>query len=121
MELDIKNLQQQDAAGLVKSLELVSARLIECITKTSQTACSATPETQQLFNQWLELVGDQILDAAENGVLKPGELALEIGVTPDTVISLAVALHRQGKLRITSLSVSGGNGSNHDICGCLKK
>ncbi|MDO4952773.1 MAG: hypothetical protein Q4E34_02975 [Synergistaceae bacterium] len=121
MELDIKNLQQQNAAELVKSLELVSARLIECITKASQTACSATPETQQLFNQWLELVGDRIIDAAENGIVKPGELALEIGVTPDTVISLATALHRQGKLRITSLGVSSGDGSNHDICGCLKR
>lgn len=120
MELDIKNLKQQDSSELVKSLELVSARLLECITKTSQTACSATPETQQLFDQWVELVGSQLLDAAKSGQIKPGELALEIGVTPDSIISLALALHRQGKLRINALEVSEGAGKNHDICGCLK-
>lgn len=120
MELDIKNLKQQNEAELVKSLELISARLLDCITKASQTACSSTPEMQQLFSQWLDLIGEQIIDASKSGILKPGELALEIGITPDTVISLATALHRQGKIRINSLSVSEGSGKNHDICGCLK-
>ena len=44
MELDIKNLAQQDMNQLVHSLELVSARVFDSVIKLNQTATSNTPE-----------------------------------------------------------------------------
>ena len=45
MELDIKNLGDQDMKQLVKSLELVSARVLDSVVRASQLASAATPET----------------------------------------------------------------------------
>jgi len=121
MQIDIADLKQQDVKQLVKSLELVSSRLLECITKNSQTACFATAETQTLFNQWVELVSDRILERArDKGKIKPAELALEIGISPDTILSLLFALQRQGKIRIDKVKLTVTDESNHEICGCLK-
>jgi len=120
MQLDIKNLEQQDTKQLVKSLELVSSRLLECITKNSQTACFATPEIQLLFDQWLALIGDRLFDEAKGGKIKPAKLALEIGINCDSVVSLLLALQRQGKIRIDEIKLTQTDNSNHEICGCLK-
>lgn len=120
MQLDIKQLEQQNLTQLVKSLELVSSRLLECITKNSQLACAATPQMQMLFNEWAELISDRLTEAAKTGSIKPAELALEAGVSADSILSLALMLQRQGKLRIRELKVSPADEPNHEICGCLK-
>ncbi len=102
MEKDLKNnLKQQDMEEFVKSLELVSARLIESVTKASQLASSQTPEMRLLFEEWLELVGGEIIEASKGEhLIEPMELAKKIGVSPSTILSLALALHRQGKIEI---------------------
>jgi len=120
MQLDIKNLEQQDTKQLVKSLELVSSRLLECITKNSQTACFATPEIQMMFDQWLDIVGERLLDEAKSGKIKPADLALEIGISTDSVLSLLLALQRQGKIRVDKIKLTLTDNGNHEICGCLK-
>lgn len=121
MELDIKNLAQQDMNQLVHSLELVSARVFDSVIKLNQTATSNTPEMQLLFGQWLDMVGGEIArGAAENGKIDVEETAKNIGVTPATVISLALALHRQGKLKITELKTEAGPGKNTEACGCMQ-
>ena len=121
MELDIKNLKQQDMNQFVHSLEIVSARLMDTITRASQTACSATPEMQSLFDQWVSMIGDGIVIAAgESGTLDPVKLAEETGVTQDTILSLILALHRQGKIKITGVTAEPDLGGNREICGCLK-
>ena len=51
MNIDIKNLEEQDMKQLVKSLELVSARVLDSVVKTSQLAGGATQEMQLLFDQ----------------------------------------------------------------------
>lgn len=105
----------------VHSLEIVSARVLDSVTRSSQTACSATPEMQALFEQWVSFIGDTIVSAAkEKGTLDPAALAKEIGVTQDSVLSLILALHRQGRLTIKSVAAEEGNSGNREICGCLK-
>ena len=122
MNIDIKNLPEQDAKMLVHSLELVSARVFESVVTLSQTASSATPEMQHMFQQWLSCLGEDVLRRIEdNGKLDPAQAAKEIGVTPSTIISLALTLHRQGKINIKELSAEITNGENSEICGCLKK
>lgn len=121
MELDIKNLAQQDMNQLVHSLELVSARVFDSVIKLNQTATSNTPEMQLLFEQWLDLVGSEVARTAEEqGEIDPEALSQTIGVTPATILSLALSLHRQGKIRITGLKAEKGPGQNTEACGCLK-
>ena len=121
MELDIKNLAQQDMNQLVHSLELVSARVFDSVIKLNQTATSNTPEMQLLFGQWLDMIGGEIArGATENGKIDVEETAKNIGVTPATVISLALALHRQGKFKITELKTEAGPGKNTEACGCMQ-
>ena len=121
MNLDIKNLQQQNAEQLVQSLELVSARVFDSVVKTNQLASSYTPEMQMLFAEWIDCISAPIVSAAEeNGAIIPDELAKNIGVSPATIISLALTLHREGRIKITELKTEPGTGSNTEICGCLK-
>ena len=121
MNIDIKDLPKQDMDMLIKSLELVSARILESVVTVNQTASSATPEMQNLFNQWVSCLGEEIIRAvSENGRLVPDELAKTIGVTPSTIISLCLTLHRQGKIKINEMNAEIINSPNQEICGCLK-
>ncbi|MDO5562871.1 MAG: hypothetical protein Q4F74_04590 [Synergistaceae bacterium] len=121
MNIDIKDLEQQDMKALVHSLELVSARIFESVVKINQTASSNTPEMNALFQQWVECLGDAIASAvSETGSIDPEELSAKIGVTPETIISLALTLHRQGKIKITNITAQSVDCGNLDICGCLK-
>lgn len=120
MELDIKNLEQQDMKALVHSLELVSARVFESIVTTNQLASSTTPELRNLFEQWLTIIGRELARiAGEEGKIDPEEIAKQIGITSESVLSLALTLHRQGVVRIKSLEVVAGDTRNKDICGCM--
>ncbi len=122
MNLDIKNLEQQNAEQLVRSLELVSARVYDSIVKTNQLASSYTPEMQMLFSQWLECISGPIISEAEkSGAIVPEELAQAIGVSPATILSLALTLHREGKIKITELKTEPGSGVNTEVCGCLRQ
>lgn len=121
LDLDIKNLEQQDIKALVRSLELVSARVFDSVITLSQTASSATPEMQRMFQQWINLLGDTVISAVEdNGSIDPEALAKTIGVTPATIISLALTLHREGRIDITEIKGKKGDDNNREICGCLK-
>ena len=122
MELDIKNLGDQDMRQLVKSLELVSARVLDSVVRASQLASSATPEMQALFTEWVNCLGGELTRAVEEkGAINPDELAKTIGVTPATVISLALALHREGAIKITEIRAEPSNGETTEICGCLRQ
>lgn len=121
MDIDPRKLEQQDMKMLVHSLELVSARIFESVISLSQLASSNTPEMNTLFEQWVSCLGEEIIAAAEEkGKIDPEEISKRIGVSCSTIISLALALHRQGKLKIKSLETEPGNSLNTEICGCLK-
>lgn len=121
MNIDIKNLEEQDIKALVHSLELVSARLFESVITLNQTACSNTPEMQDMFHQWISCLGEEVVDIIEEkGTFDPAELAQKIGVTPATIISLAFSLHRQGRIKIRGITAEPSDGNNQEICGCLK-
>lgn len=120
MDISAKNLKEQNLRELVHSLELVSARIFDSVTSTNQLASAATPEMRGLFAQWVDMIGSELLRiTGEEGVISPAGAADKIGVTEDTVISLALTLHRQGKIKITGLAVEPGDGVNKDICACM--
>lgn len=120
MEICAKNLKEQNLQELVHSLELVSSRVLESIVSTGQLAASTTPEMHSLFSQWVAMIGSELLRIAGNdGNIDPAAAADQIGITTETAISLALVLHRQGKIKITSLTVEPGDGKNRDICDCM--
>ncbi|NLD06123.1 MAG: hypothetical protein GX672_09620 [Synergistaceae bacterium] len=121
MNIDSKTLEQQDMKMLVHSLELVSARIFESMITLNQVSCSNTPEMNSLFNQWVSCLGQEVIRAVgEKGELDPEEISKSIGVSSSTIISLALALHRQGKIRIKSFMVEPGDNVNTEICDCFK-
>ena len=121
MELDIKNLGDQDAKQLIKSLELVSARVLDSVVRASQLAGAATPEMHALFNEWVGCLGGELTrEVEEKGAIDPEALARRIGASQATVLSLALALHRQGAIKITEIKAETGDGVNTEICGCLR-
>ncbi len=122
MNIDSKTLEQQDMKMLVHSLELVSARIFESVISLSQLASSNTQEMNTLFNQWVSCLGEEIIAAAgKDGRLDPEDLSNRIGVSPSTIISLALAMHRQGRIKIKALEAEPCDSSNTEICGCLKQ
>lgn len=121
MDIDVKNVQEQDMKMLVRSLELVSANVLESVVTLNQTACSNTPEMQSLFHQWISCLGEEVILAVkENGRFEADEIAKQIGVSPTTIISLALTLHRQGRINIKGITAELGNNINTEICSCLK-
>jgi hypothetical protein len=121
MEFEVRPPEEQSLQELVKSLELVSARVLDSIVTAGQMASSNTPEMRHLFDQWVAMLGGEVLRAAaEKGEFNPAELAASIGVQPSTVVSLALGLYRQGKLDITGIKAKPCDDSNREICGCLK-
>lgn len=120
MNISAKNLKEQNLRELVHSLELVSARVFDSITTAGQLAAASTPEMRSLFSLWIEMIGGELLRTTGNeGAIDPVSAANQIGITEDTVISMALALHRQGKIKITGLIVEPGDGINKDICACM--
>lgn len=121
MEINAKNLKEQDTRELIRSLELVSARVLDSIVSAGQLAASATPEMHSLFSQWVAIISGELLRiAGDKGTIDPEAVAGQIGITPETALSLAFTLHRQGKIKITGLTVEPGDGKNRDICGCMR-
>ncbi len=107
---------------MIDSLKLVSARLVESISRTSQLASSATPEMQRIFGEWLALVSGQILCGLGNGGdVDIPDVARRIGIDESTVFSLLLALHRGGKIRIESVRAAVTDAGDTEICGCLLK
>ena len=121
MDIDSKTLEQQDIKMLVHSLELVSAHIFESVISLNQLASSNTPEMQALFSQWVACLGEEIVRSAEeSGDINPEDLSNRIGVSNSTIISLALALHRQGKIKIKAIKAEPGDNVNTEICDCLK-
>lgn len=112
--------EKEQLEAYLDSCRLVTARLVESVVRNSQWALSTTPEMEELFGQWREIMAHQILSHAPEGTLDPEVVAKEIGVTPSTVLSLLLSLHRSGEITLRSIQFEQGPGTNREICDCLK-
>ncbi|MFA0888427.1 MAG: hypothetical protein ACC613_04925 [Synergistales bacterium] len=98
----------------------VAARLIDSVTRTAQLASSATPEMLELTSQWIDLIGREILGKVSDGQeIDVQEMARTIGITPSSLLSILLALHRRGRTNVTHLRCAPGTGQNEDICRCM--
>ncbi len=107
--------------GYLDSCRLVTARLVDSITRSSQMASSRTPEMEELFCQWRDLIAREILTHSTDGRLEVDRVAEAIGISPSTVLSLFLALHRAGEVTISSVQFRKGPGMNREICDCLRE
>ena len=113
--LEIKN--------VLDSERLLTARMVDSILRASQMASYATPEMQDMFHQWLGLVGEQVLreaaESSQKGECDVPALARTIGVSEATIFSLLVFLHRSGRIRVEAVRFSEGDGKSQEACSCL--
>lgn len=111
---------------VLESERLVTARLVDSILRATQISTLATPEMQEMFTQWLSLIGDQVLgeivrEEEGQGTCDVPALARSIGVSETTLFSLLAFLHRSGKIRIRTMDFALGSGKNTEACDCLLK
>jgi hypothetical protein len=111
----------EEMKKLLDSEGLVTARLVESVTRTSQLSSSTVPEIQDLFRQWLSLVAREVKRMAVPGKdFSLSEAAGTIGISPSSLLSLLLFLQRTGELSVESVRIGPGAGKNEDICDCLR-
>ena len=121
--MDDRNQEQglmEQVKDVLDSERLLTARMVDSVLRTSQLAALATPEMQDMFDQWVVLIGRQMLsEIGPAGECDIPALAGKIGVEETTLLSLLVYLHRSGKIHIDGVRFSAGQGKNAEACGCL--
>lgn len=106
---------------LLESEGLVTARLVESISRTAQMCSVTLPEMQVLFDQWLSLIGREVLRLAEPGKeMAVSETAGMIGISESSLLAILLSLQRRGKIKVESLRIAEGTGKNEDICSCFQ-
>ena len=110
----------EDMKNMLDSTALVTARMIDSVISNSQLASSTTPEMQNLFRSWLEFVAGEVKrKLVEKGDLSTEEIqktANDIGISPNTLLSLLLYLQRKGDIRIDAIRISPGSGLNTEMC-----
>lgn len=110
----------QEVKRLLDSEGLVTARLVESVTRTAQMASTTVPEIQDLFSQWLSLIGGEVARmAASSPKMDIASTANRIGIEESSLLSLLLMLQREGALSIESVRIGKGKGKNSEICSCL--
>ena len=109
-----------DLQRLMDAERLVTARLAESVLRASRIAGMATPEVQDLFQEWLSVMGAHILEEAKSPVRRDiAAWARELGIGETSLFSLLVQLHRSGKIRVCTVEIEPGDGRDAEECGCL--
>ena len=110
----------EDMKNMLDSTALVTARMIDSVINNSQLASSTTPEMQDLFRSWLECIAGEVKrKLVEKGDLSAEEIqktANDIGINPNTLLSLMLYLQRKGDIRIDAIRISPGSGLNTEVC-----
>ena len=107
---------------LLESEGLVTARLVESVSRTAQMCSVTLPEVQVLFDQWLSLIGREVQRLAEPGKdISVSETAGMIGISESSLLAILLSLQRRGKIKIETLRIAEGTGNNEDICHCFQK
>ena len=100
--------------------KLITARLVDSITRSVQLAGSLTPEMQELFDQWISLIASQVIREAECSEIDVPAVAQRIGIKESSLLSLILYMQRNGSLSVKKVTFIEGSGNNEEICNCLK-
>lgn len=112
----------EEIKKLLESEGLVTARLVESVSRTAQMCSVTLPEMQILFDQWLSLIGREVLRLAEPGKdITVCETAGIIGISESSLLAILLSLQRRGKITVETLRIAQGTGKNEDICSCFQE
>ena len=100
--------------------KLITARLVDSVTRSVQLASSITPEMRELYEQWISLISSQVMRDAEGCELDIPAVAQRIGIKESSLLSLVLYMQRNGKLNVQKITFQKSNGNNEEICNCLK-
>lgn len=112
---------QLDANATARECTKVAARVLDSVSRTAQMSSWTTPQMQDMFVEWFEIIGRQVI----SGLDIPGRIyvdtkAKEIGISGSTLLGM-LHLHRRGSISITDIGIDNGNGSSEEICRCNKE
>lgn len=113
---------QTDAKITAQEYAKAASRIMDSVSRTAQISSLATPEMQDMFTEWVNIVGRQVI----SGLDMPGNIdvetrADEIGISGSTLLGMLLYLHRRGTISIKGISIDKGNGSSDDTCSCNKE
>jgi hypothetical protein len=95
--------------------------VFESVSRSARLSSLATPEMQDMFGEWVDMIGRQIISNIEiPGKIDVNAMAEEIGISTSTLLGLLLFLNRSGKISITEVGLENGCGSVDDICNCMK-
>ncbi|MDO9508292.1 MAG: hypothetical protein Q7I97_02940 [Thermovirgaceae bacterium] len=115
------NENKLDQKTVAEECAKVAARLVESVSRTAQLSSLATPQMQEMFGEWIEIIGRQVIRGQElPGRVDVAHTAKEIGISRSTLLGVLLYLHRQGSISITDVGVGKGSDCNEDICSCMK-
>ena len=121
LPLDDFNDLKDDLKRLMDAERLVTARLVESVLRTSRLAGTATPELQDLFREWLDVMGSHILEEVEGPARRDvAAWARDLGIGEASLFSLLVQLHRSGAVRIRAVELEPRDGDDAERCDCLE-
>jgi hypothetical protein len=101
--------------------KIITARLVDSVTRSVQLASGATPEMQELFLQWVSLIASQVVREAESCEIDVPAVAQKIGIKESSLLSLILYMQRSGGLNVQKITFTEGDGKNQEICDCLKR
>lgn len=101
--------------------KLITARLVDSVSRTAQLAGGTTPEMQELFTQWISLITSQIMRECKDGEIDLPNIAEKIGVKETTLLSLLLSMQRSGKLRIGKIAFLTEGLNDDEVCNCLRQ
>jgi len=94
----------------------------ECARATAQISSWAAPQMQDMFMEWLEIIGRQIIgDLNIPGKLGVDSKAKEIGISGSTLLGLLLYLQHRGSISITDVGIEKGTCCREDTCSCSKE
>lgn len=113
---------QLDENTTAQECAKAAARILDSVSKTAQMSSWATPQMQDMFAEWLEIIGRQIT----RGLDMPGRIdvdakAKEIGISGTTLLGMLLYLQRRGSISIKDVGIDAGTGCCEDTCSCHKE
>jgi hypothetical protein len=99
--------------------KLITARLVDSISRSAQLASSVTPEMQELFEQWISFIASQVIRETDGCEIDIPAVAKTIGIKESSLLSLVLFMQRSGSIKVQKVTYLKGVGKNEEICNCL--
>lgn len=113
------NTTADEGMTIARECSRAAAHILDSVTKTAQISSWATPQMQDMFEEWIGIIGRQILrDLDLPGRIDITATAAGIGISGSTLLGMLLFMQRRGSILITDIGVEKGTGRAEDTCDC---